>query len=78
MKVQLLNNNSIVSLACRVGDLNDVGKPLLINIINIIFIARNRLYRNSIQYQQYLNGLNSRLDRIKGLKAKYEEIEVIS
>ena len=39
---------------------------------------RNRLYKNSVVYQQYINGLNSRLDRIKGLKRKYEETGVIS
>ena len=39
---------------------------------------RNRLYRNSIRYQLYLNGLNSRLDRIKQLKEKYKETGVIS
>ena len=39
---------------------------------------RNRLYKNSVAYQQYINGLNSRLDRIKGLKEKYEETGVIS
>ena len=39
---------------------------------------RNRLYKNSVVYQQYINGLNSRLDRIKGLKKKYEETGVIS
>jgi hypothetical protein len=39
---------------------------------------RNRLYRNSIQYQLYLNRLNSRLDYIKELKEKHEETGVIS
>ena len=39
---------------------------------------RNRLYKNSVEYQQYINGLNSRLDRIKGLKEKHEETGVIS
>ena len=39
---------------------------------------RNRLYKNSVTYQGYLNGLNSRLDRIKNLKETYEEMGVIS
>ena len=39
---------------------------------------RNKLYRNSVSYQQYLNGLNSRLDHIKKLKKKYKETRVIS
>ena len=41
-------------------------------------MARNRLYKNRVPYQQYLNRLNSRIDRIKGLKEKYEETGVIS
>ena len=78
MKVHLLNNNSIV-LICRVGDLNDVGKPLLYKHLLILFMAkRNRLYKNSVTYQRYLNGLNFRLERIKNLKKKYEETGVIS
>ena len=39
---------------------------------------RNRLYKNSVVYQQYINGLNSRLDHIKELKGKHEETRVIS
>ena len=39
---------------------------------------RNRLYKNSVVYQQYINGLNLRLDRIRGLKGKHEETGVIS
>ena len=41
-------------------------------------VKRNKLYKNSVVYQQYINGLNSRLDRIKGLKKKHEETGVIS
>ena len=61
------------------GDLNDVGKPLLYKHLLILFMARrNRLFKNSIAYQQYINGLNSRLDRIKSLKEKHKETGVIS
>ena len=41
-------------------------------------MVRNRLYKNSVTYQRYLNGLNSRLEWIKNLKKKYEETGVIS
>jgi len=41
-------------------------------------MARNRLYRNSVTYQRYLNGLNSRIERIKKLKEEYERTGVIS
>ena len=39
---------------------------------------RNRLYKNSLQYQLYLNQLNTRLDRIKDLKEQHEKTGVIS
>ena len=39
---------------------------------------RNKLYKNSVPYQLYLNGLNSRLDYIKQLKKKHQETGVIS
>ena len=38
---------------------------------------RNRLYKNSVTYQLYLNGLNSRLDYIKQLKKKHQETGII-
>jgi len=41
-------------------------------------MARNKLYKNSVQYKIYLQGLNSRLDYIKILKEKHQQTGVIS
>ena len=41
-------------------------------------VKRNKSYKNSVPYQLYLNGLNSRLDYIKELKKKHQETGVIS
>ena len=40
-------------------------------------VKRNKHYKNSVPYQLYLNGLNSRLDYIKQLKKKHQETGVI-
>ena len=39
---------------------------------------KNKAYKNSVLYQLYLNGFNSRLDYIKQLKMKYQKIGIIS
>ena len=41
-------------------------------------MARNKLFKNSVQYKIYLQGLNSKLNYIKILKERQQATGVIS